>query len=89
MFVKPAPGRIVRYPGDPARLLPESGVDVPERDIFWRRRLQQGDVVLVTTGTAEVAPSGQTTTVVNDIRTDDAPESSPETAEDTGKEDEA
>ncbi|MED8996124.1 DUF2635 domain-containing protein, partial [Escherichia coli] len=36
MFVKPATGRTVRYPGDPSRLLPESGAEVPDRDIFWR-----------------------------------------------------
>lgn len=43
MFVKPAPGRVVR---DPVKgtFLPESGAEVPD-DIFWRRRLKDGDVV--------------------------------------------
>ncbi|QJW57025.1 hypothetical protein HL670_03922 [Serratia plymuthica] len=42
MFVKPAPGRIVR---DPVKgtFLPESGEQVPD-DIFWGRRLKDGDV---------------------------------------------
>lgn len=42
MFVKPAPGRVVR---DPVKgtFLPESGAEVPD-DIFWRRRLKDGDV---------------------------------------------
>ncbi|HFP4490120.1 TPA: DUF2635 domain-containing protein, partial [Escherichia coli] len=41
MFVKPVPGRRVRYPGDPSRLLPDEGAEVPDRDLFWRRRLKQ------------------------------------------------
>ncbi|MGO4743080.1 DUF2635 domain-containing protein [Serratia quinivorans] len=42
MFVKPVPGRIVR---DPVKgtFLPESGEQVPD-DIFWGRRLKDGDV---------------------------------------------
>lgn len=42
MFVKPAPGRFVR---DPVKgtFLPESGEQVPD-DIFWGRRLKDGDV---------------------------------------------
>lgn len=39
MFVKPVKGRSVRCP-----VLPESGQDVPD-NVFWRRRLNQGDVV--------------------------------------------
>ncbi|UMR99567.1 DUF2635 domain-containing protein [Escherichia coli] len=57
MFVKPATGRTVRYPGDPSRLLPESGAEVPDRDVFWRRRLKQGDVVIVTEAAATVTAS--------------------------------
>ncbi|MBQ0955987.1 DUF2635 domain-containing protein [Serratia symbiotica] len=42
MFVKPAPGRVVR---DPVKgtFLPGSGEQVPD-DIFWGRRLKDGDV---------------------------------------------
>jgi len=42
MFVKPAPGRVVR---DPVKgtFLPENGEQVPD-NIFWGRRLKDGDV---------------------------------------------
>lgn len=45
MFVKPVPGRVVR---DPVKgtFLPESGELVPN-NIFWSRRLQDGDVEIV------------------------------------------
>ncbi len=62
MFVKPATGRTVRYPGDPSRLLPESGAEVPDRDIFWRRRLKQGDVVIAEEASATASSvTGQET----------------------------
>lgn len=43
MFVKPAPGRIVRDPvkGTP---LPENGAEVPNDAYFWLNRLRDGDV---------------------------------------------
>ncbi|EEJ5468871.1 DUF2635 domain-containing protein [Salmonella enterica subsp. diarizonae] len=44
MFVKPVAGRSVRCPVR-GTFLPESGGNVPD-DIFWRRRLQDGDVIL-------------------------------------------
>jgi hypothetical protein len=46
MFVKPArPGLIVRDPQ--TRIpLPEEGREVDENDMFWQRRLRDGDVVL-------------------------------------------
>lgn len=43
MFVKPAPGKMVRDP-DLLDLLPEEGREVPSSD-FWNRRLRDGDVV--------------------------------------------
>ena len=45
MFVKPKDGLSVRCPvrGEP---LPKSGADVPD-NMFWRRRLKDGDVSLV------------------------------------------
>ena len=62
MFVKPVPGRRVRYPGDPSRLLPDEGAEVPDRDLFWRRRLKQGDVVLADrTATAAAVKVAATT----------------------------
>ncbi|EHJ8971177.1 DUF2635 domain-containing protein [Salmonella enterica] len=44
MFVKPVAGRMVRCPVR-GTLLPESGADVPD-DVFWHRRLMDGDVEL-------------------------------------------
>ncbi|OOG61447.1 hypothetical protein B0E46_15840 [Rhodanobacter sp. B04] len=44
MRVYPAPGLLCR---DPVKkdLLPESGRDVSDNDLFWQRRLADGDVV--------------------------------------------
>jgi hypothetical protein len=46
MFVKPAPGRKVRSPLSKQHI-PETGVEVPDTDTYWVRRLQDGDVVEV------------------------------------------
>ena len=43
MFVKPAPGRAVRWPGT-LRLLKEVGENVPETS-FWLLAVKNGDVV--------------------------------------------
>lgn len=45
MFVRPVAGRMVRCPVR-GTFLPESGGIVPD-DIFWHRRLQDGDVEIV------------------------------------------
>ena len=42
MFVKPAPGRVVRDP-ETGLPIPEGGVQV-EKTQFWLRRLKDGDV---------------------------------------------
>ncbi len=47
MFVKPAPGRIVRDPVSKVAL-PETGKEVPDFDMYWARRLRDGDVVEAT-----------------------------------------
>jgi Protein of unknown function (DUF2635) len=44
MKVKPAPGRAVRDPNTHG-LLPEDGREVNENDLYWARRLRDGDVV--------------------------------------------
>lgn len=44
--VKPAEGRNVRDPHT-MQLVPPEGRDVNERDVFWARRLRDGDVVKV------------------------------------------
>ncbi|GBQ32272.1 DUF2635 domain-containing protein [Gluconacetobacter azotocaptans] len=46
MFVKPAPGRAVRWPGT-RRLLSEAGETVPETT-FWLLCERNGDVVKAT-----------------------------------------
>lgn len=45
MLVKPAPGRAVRDPHTMS-LLPDDGREVPDDDLFWVRRLRDGDVVV-------------------------------------------
>lgn len=47
VFVKPADGMKVRFPDNPAKLLPAEGDDVP-RNAFWIRRLADGSVVEAT-----------------------------------------
>jgi len=57
MFVKPAPGVKVRDPH--SRLhIPETGLEVPDTDIYWARRLADGDVVEVKPAAA-VTPASQ------------------------------
>jgi hypothetical protein len=43
MYVKPAPGLVIRDP-DMLDYLPEAGRAVPETD-YWHRRVRDGDVV--------------------------------------------
>lgn len=45
MFVKPAEGRTVRRPDTLVYLL-AAGEEVPDGDMFWTRRLRDGDVEL-------------------------------------------
>lgn len=47
MFVKPAPGLKVRHP-QTGQHIPAEGVEVPDGDSYWQRRLRSGDVVLMT-----------------------------------------
>lgn len=44
MFVKPAPGRSVRWPGT-LRLLDAAGANVPDT-AFWLRAVSRGDVLV-------------------------------------------
>lgn len=45
MRIYPTPGLVVR---DPVKrdVVPESGREVPDDDVFWQRRLADGDVSL-------------------------------------------
>jgi hypothetical protein len=45
IFAAPAPGREVRYPPT-ARLMPDEGMNVPDDDLFWARRIRDGDVLV-------------------------------------------
>ncbi|MBW9102950.1 DUF2635 domain-containing protein [Paraburkholderia phenoliruptrix] len=46
MFVKPAPGLKIRDP-QLKDLIPDDGRNVSDDDLYWHRRLRDGDVVLV------------------------------------------
>lgn len=45
MFVKPAPGLKIRDP-EMKDLIPDEGRNVSDDDLYWHRRLRDGDVVL-------------------------------------------
>jgi hypothetical protein len=45
MFVKPVPGRKVRDPRT-KQAIPETGIEVPDGDTYWTRRVLDGDVVV-------------------------------------------
>jgi hypothetical protein len=47
LFVKPAPGRLVRHP-ETMRPLRAEGEDVTSARAYFARRLRDGDVVLAT-----------------------------------------
>jgi hypothetical protein len=44
LFLKPAPGRVVRRPAPDGRPLDAGGAFVPD-DVYWRRRIADGDAV--------------------------------------------
>lgn len=47
LFLKPArPGLLIPLPGKPGEYLPADGGVVPP-DSYWRRRLKDGDAVIV------------------------------------------
>lgn len=53
MFIKPTQGRKVRDPQS-RRHIPETGIEVPETDTYWHRRLLDGDVVKASPDAASV-----------------------------------
>ncbi|MGQ7907228.1 DUF2635 domain-containing protein [Burkholderia sp. BC1] len=69
MYVKPAPGIVLRDPitkrllsaeqvdGIVTELVPAQGLKVDDNDMYWVRRVRDGDAVLV----AQTAPSAATT----------------------------
>lgn len=58
MFVKPAPGVKVRDPRTKQHLI-DAGVDVPDGDTYWLRRIADGDVVEVKPAAAKPAQKGK------------------------------
>lgn len=61
MFVKPAPGLVIRDP-DLKDLIPAEGRNVPNDNMYWHRRLRDGDVVLAkeTAAPAMTSPARNT-----------------------------
>lgn len=53
LYLKPVAGRVCPDPDKGGALLPDKGADVPHT-VYWQRRVQVGDAVLVTP--EEVAP---------------------------------
>ena len=49
MFLKPVNElKVVYLQGNNFQVLPPEGKDVPEGDLFWARRIKDGDVELTT-----------------------------------------
>ncbi|WP_371972735.1 DUF2635 domain-containing protein [Lelliottia nimipressuralis] len=71
MFVKTAPGRLVRCPVK-GSLLPEEGAEVPDDAIFWRNRLRDGDVVKVVKKTSVAPPKNAPKNTVKDDKEPEA-----------------
>ncbi|MDE3022258.1 MAG: DUF2635 domain-containing protein [Pseudomonadota bacterium] len=46
MFVKPVSGLLVREPAT-KQVLPPEGKEVLDGDLFWQRRIRDGDVEIV------------------------------------------
>lgn len=46
MVVYPVPGRLVRLPGDVRSFVPADGLTVSATELFWAKRLREGDVSL-------------------------------------------
>lgn len=59
MRVRPIPGMIVRHPTT-KQIIPSEGIDVLPTDLYWHRRVQQGDVEVVAEDAA-AAPEGNET----------------------------
>jgi hypothetical protein len=60
MRVYPKAGLKVRGPD--GRLLPDSGLDVKESDLFWARRLRDGDVMETAPTTTNASASASPAT---------------------------
>ncbi|VVE12898.1 hypothetical protein PCA20602_02729 [Pandoraea capi] len=54
MFIKPAPGIKLRDP-ETKQFIPESGLEVGDFDLYWIRRINDGDAIRVTAEIPEPA----------------------------------
>ncbi|AKM29264.1 hypothetical protein AB870_02660 [Pandoraea faecigallinarum] len=52
MFIKPAPGIKLRDP-ETKQFIPESGQEVGDFDLYWVRRVNDGDAIRVSAETPE------------------------------------
>lgn len=56
MKAKPTnPGEVVRFPGDPRRILRLEGEDVPDDDLYWTRRLLDRSITRIVEEPADFA----------------------------------
>lgn len=58
MLVKPREGVKVRDPVSKLHI-PEAGIEVPNTDTYWARRLADGDVVEVKPAAKTASPKGK------------------------------
>ncbi|MBN3852007.1 DUF2635 domain-containing protein [Paraburkholderia sp. Ac-20340] len=73
MYVKPAPGVLLRDPvtkqllssapvdGVKTTVVPDAGMLVDDNDLYWRRRLRDGDAVRASTTQADTASKATAT----------------------------
>jgi hypothetical protein len=84
MFVKPAPGLLLRDPvtkqllsaapveGVKTTVVPADGMQVGDHDLYWVRRIRDGDAVVVTSEAPAIATSKSAPVTVTDVLKDDA-----------------
>ncbi|WP_168793598.1 DUF2635 domain-containing protein [Paraburkholderia aromaticivorans] len=84
MFVKPAPGLLLRDPvtkqllsaapveGVKTTVVPAGGMQVGDHDLYWVRRVRDGDAVMVTQEAPAVATGESASEVVTDVLNDEA-----------------
>lgn len=56
MYIKPAPGIKLRDP-ETKQFIPESGQEVGDFDLFWVRRVNDGDAIRVSAEPPEPPPA--------------------------------
>ncbi|WP_087688043.1 DUF2635 domain-containing protein [Pandoraea sp. PE-S2R-1] len=56
MFIKPAPGIMLRDP-ETRQFVPETGQEVGDFDLYWVRRINDGDAIKVSGPQPETPPA--------------------------------